>query len=153
MSRHHLDDIHIDEEENEIKKMMANLSNMPPPPPAELDYYVLMRSLHNGSKQEIEEWLERYSFSSIWLIGDSKFRYKDQIINYKDEDIIEEIILNPENLLIRYGENLTYGEYIRFLQIKYRFGIKHNINLNEKMIGELSLQAEERLKKLGIIIK
>ena len=137
------------EEEYEYRQLLSRI----PSAPGEFDYYVLMRALHNGSKQEIEDWLEKYSFNSLRLIGDSKFRYNDQILDYKDEGTLEQIILNPENLLIQYGENLTYGEYVRFTQIKNELAIKHKINLNEKMIGELSLQAEERLKKLGIIIK
>ena len=141
------------EQENEYNELISDLTRLPPSPPEELDYFVLMRTLHNGFKQDIEDWLEKYHFTSLWLLGGSNFRYEGKTLNYENENDLEEIILNPENLLIRYGEGLKYGEYVRFTQIKNRLAIKHNIDLNKKMIGELSLQAEERLEKLGILIE
>ena len=133
------------QEEAELNEILGQIPEAPP----EADNFLVLKSLYRGTKEEIENWLQKYSFRTLKLIGNTKYSFQGQILDYTNESELEEILLGPDHLLILFDEALTYGDYVKFIQIKNELAIKSQLR---KIIGEIPLKAEKRLRMMGIIL-
>jgi len=125
----------------------------PPPPPPAFWQETFQHNLYQLNANKVAQTLKEHSSETLTILPNGEYKYKGENYKFTNTAFLKDLHLKHEILFLRYGENLSYGDYIKAKQQLRKIGIAFDKEKKPSAYKiEISFALEEKLKEKNLRI-